>query len=149
MDETMNGSVFKKAKSDFSVDHIAHAVPSIEDAITQYERVFGANVSNIKIIEKQDIKIAIVSFANLKIELMEPLSEKSPIAKYLQKNPKGGLHHYCLSVSNVSQAYDNQKEKKINILSEPTTGYHGRNLYFIHPSEVCGVLIEVEEDEKE
>ena len=80
---------------------------------------------------------------------MEPLSEKSPIAKYLQKNPKGGLHHYCLSVSNVNQAYDNQKEKKINILSEPTTGYHGRNLYFIHPSEVCGALIEVEEDEKE
>ena len=49
----------------------------------------------------------------------------------------------------LTQAYGDQKEKKINILSEPTTGYHGRNLYFIHPSVVCGALIEVEEHEKE
>ncbi len=84
--------------SNFSVDHIAHAVPNIEDAISQYKRVFGAKVSDVKIIEKQDIKIAMISFANLKIELMEPLSDKSPIANYLRKNPKGGLHHYCLAV---------------------------------------------------
>ena len=80
---------------------------------------------------------------------MEPLSDKSPIANYLRKNPKGGLHHYCLAVKDLNQAYGDQKEKKINILSEPTTGYHGRDLYFIHPSEVCGALIEVEEHEKE
>ncbi len=145
----MSGNEFEMGHSNFSVDHIAHAVPNIEDAITQYKRVFDAKVSDIKIIEKQGIKIAIVDFANLKIELMEPLSEESPIAKYLQKNPKGGLHHYCLSVNDVNQTYEYQKEKSINILSEPTTGYHGRNLYFIHPGEVCGALIEVEDHEKE
>tara|TARA_Y100001935_G_scaffold248999_1_gene246935 strand:- start:746 stop:1195 length:450 start_codon:yes stop_codon:yes gene_type:complete len=149
MDKTMSNNEIEMSRSNFNVDHIAHAVPNIEDAISQYKRVFGAKASNIKIIEKQDIKIAIVSFANLKIELMEPLSEKSPIASYLQKNPKGGLHHYCLSVDDVNQSYEDQKEKKINIISEPTKGYHGRNLYFIHPSEVCGALIEVEEHEKE
>lgn len=145
----MNNNENELSHSNFSVDHIAHAVPDIEEAIVQYKRVFGARVSDIKTIEKQDIKIAIVSFANLNIELMEPLSDKSPIANYLQKNPKGGLHHYCLSVGDLKQAYGDQKEKKINILSEPTAGYHGRNLYFIHPSEVCGALIEVEEHEKE
>ena len=149
MYKIMSNDEIEMDHSNFSVDHIAHAVPNIEDAIGQYKTVFGAKVSDVKIIKKQDIKIAMISFANLKIELMEPLSDKSPIANYLRKNPKGGLHHYCLAVGDLNQAYGDQKEKKINILSEPTSGYHGRNLYFIHPSEVCGALIEVEEHEKE
>lgn len=130
-------------------DHIAHAVPNIEDAIMQYKNTFGIHASEVKTIEKQKIKMAIISIGNMKIELMEPLDDKSPIAKFLDKNPKGGLHHYCIAVEDINDAYKMQKDNNINILSLPTKGYHGRNLYFIHPNQVCGALIEVEAMEKE
>tara|TARA_B110000438_G_scaffold298115_1_gene345703 strand:- start:4006 stop:4440 length:435 start_codon:yes stop_codon:yes gene_type:complete len=129
-------------------DHIAHAVPNIEEAIIQYQKTFGTIASEVRVIEKQKIKMALISIGNIKIELMEPLDDKSPIAKFLHKNPKGGLHHYCLSVEDVNESYKIQKNNGINILSEPFSGYHGRNLYFIHPNQICGALIEVEEHEK-
>ena len=131
-----------------NIDHIAHAVPNIDEAIMAYKKSFNVPISEVMIIEKQNIKMAIVSFENLKIELMEPLNDKSPISKFLEKNPKGGLHHYCISVNDIKREYDEHKKSGLNVIAEPTTGYHGRNLYFIHPNELSGVLIEVEENEK-
>ena len=87
--------------------------------------------------------------AVIKIELMEPLDDSSPIAKFLDKNPKGGLHHYCISVEDINEAYKIQKNNNVNILSTQSKGYHGRDLYFIHPNQVCGALIEVEAMKKE
>ncbi|MFL2836635.1 MAG: methylmalonyl-CoA epimerase [Hyphomicrobiales bacterium] len=130
-------------------DHVAHAVPNIEEAIIQYENIFGLSATKIKIIEKQKIKMALIHLGKIKIELMEPLDDQSPIAKFLFKNPSGGLHHYCLGVKDINETYKDQKNKGLNILSEPSKGYHGRSLYFIHPKELSGALIEVEEHEKE
>lgn len=131
-----------------NIDHIAHAVPNIDKAILAYKKLFNVPISEIMIIEKQNIKMAVISFENLKIELMEPLNDKSPITKFLEKNPKGGLHHYCVSVKDVNSEYDKHKKSGLNLTAEPTSGYHGRNLYFIHPNELSGALIEVEENEK-
>ena len=116
-----------------NIDHIAHAVPNIDKAILAYKKLFNVPISEIMIIEKQNIKMAVISFENLKIELMEPLNDKSPITKFLEKNPKGGLHHYCVSVNDVNSEYDKHKKSGLNLTAEPTSGYHGRNLYFIHP----------------
>jgi len=133
---------------DMIFDHIAQAVPNIEDAVVQYENTFGISAGEIIIIEEQKIKMATISIGNIKIELMEPLDDQSPIAKFLLRNPNGGLHHYCLAVDDVNKKYENQKSNGVSIISEPTKGYHGRNLYFIHPKQVSGALIEVEEREK-
>ena len=131
-----------------NIDHIAHAVPNIDEAIVAYKKSFNVPISEVMIVEKQNIKMAIISFENLKIELMEPLNDKSPISKFLEKNPKGGLHHYCISVNDINREYDEHKKSGLNVIAEPTKGYHGRNLYFLHPNELSGALIEVEENEK-
>ena len=65
-----------------NIDHIAHAVPNIDKAILAYKKLFNVPISEIMIIEKQNIKMAVISFENLKIELMEPLNDKSPITKF-------------------------------------------------------------------
>ena len=131
------------------IDHIAHAVPNIDEAIVAYKKSFNVPISEVIIVEKQNIKMAIISFENLKIELMEPLNDKSPISKFLEKNPKGGLHHYSISVNDIKREYDEHKKSGLNVIAEPTKGYHGRNLYFLHPNELSGALIEVEENEKQ
>jgi len=96
-----------------NIDHIAHAVPNIDEAIMAYKKSFNVPISEVMIIEKQNIKMAIISFENLKIELMEPLNDKSPISKFLEKNPKGGLHHYCISVNDLKREYDEHKQRGV------------------------------------
>jgi 4-hydroxyphenylpyruvate dioxygenase-like putative hemolysin len=71
-----------------NIDHIAHAVPNIDEAIVAYKKSFNVPISEVMIVEKQNIKMAIISFENLKIELMEPLNDKSPISKFLEKSKR-------------------------------------------------------------
>ena len=130
------------------IDHIGHAVPNLEIAINSYQRIFGMVSSEIKVVEQQGIRIAYLSLGNVKIELMEPLNDKSPINKFLARNPKGGIHHYCIVTNDINSSYDKSVSNQLNILNKPTQGHHGRNLYFIHPSETNGALIEVEEPAK-
>ena len=130
------------------IDHIGHAVPNLEIAIDNYQRIFGMVASDIKVVKQQGIRIAYLSLGNVKIELMEPLNDKSPINKFLLRNPKGGIHHYCIVTDDINSSYDKAVSNQLNVLNMPTTGHHGRSLYFIHPSETNGALIEVEEPAK-
>lgn len=90
--------------------------------------------------------VVFVNLPNTKIELLEPLGEASPIAKFLAKNPSGGLHHICLEVDNIRASLDACAEGQLRVLDpEPKIGAHGTPVAFLHPKDADGVLIELEQ----
>ena len=91
-------------KSD-KIDHIGMVVPDIEKALEHYKNVFNKQGSKPIISESQNVKISFIEFANIKLELIEPLSEKSPISNFLKKNPLGGMHHIGLEVDDFNNTY--------------------------------------------
>jgi methylmalonyl-CoA/ethylmalonyl-CoA epimerase len=85
---------------------------------------------------------------NTKIELLEPLGDNSPIAKFLERNPDGGIHHVCYEVSNIRAARDRLMAAGARVLGdgEPKIGAHGKPVLFLHPKDFCGTLIELEQE---
>jgi methylmalonyl-CoA/ethylmalonyl-CoA epimerase len=96
---------------------------------------------------EQGIRIAYVGLGNAKLELMEPLGSSSPISKFLENHPEGGLHHFCLTTNDVSEAAATANNSGMRILGGDTLtiGHHGKKLFFIHPKDTLGSLIEIEE----
>ncbi len=131
------------------LDHVAIAVPKIEPVLEQYSELFGAEITSPKIVPEQGIRMAYIHFQNIKLELIEPLNEQSPIAKFLERNPKGAMHHFCGVTSDAEESSKLIKANKIRVLSEPTEGHHGQKMFFMHPSDTSGILIEVVEDKIE
>tara|TARA_Y200000002_G_C22622685_1_gene638894 strand:+ start:167 stop:574 length:408 start_codon:yes stop_codon:yes gene_type:complete len=129
------------------VNHIAIAVPNIEKAALSWEKALGMEKSEIMILKDHGVKVVFLEFANLKIELLEPLNNESPITKFLKKNPKGGIHHICFEIKNIRDTIKVLKEKKINILEDgnPKTGAHEKPVIFLHPNDLSGTLVELEE----
>ena len=129
------------------VNHIAIAVPNIEKAALSWEKALGMEKSEVMILKDHGVKVVFLEFANLKIELLEPLNNESPITKFLKKNPKGGIHHICFEIKNIRDTIKVLKEKKINILEDgnPKTGAHEKPVIFLHPNDLSGTLVELEE----
>ena len=88
-----------------------------------------------------------VNLSNTKIELSHPLGEGSPIAKFLEKNPAGGMHHLCYEVEDILAARDQLQAAGARVLGdgEPKTGAHGKPVLFLHPKDFCGTLLELEQ----
>ena len=129
------------------VNHIAIAVPNIEKAALSWEKALGMEKSEVMVLKDHGVKVVFLEFANLKIELLEPLNNESPITKFLKKNPKGGIHHICFEIKNIRDTIKVLKEKKINILGDgnPKTGAHEKPVIFLHPNDLSGTLVELEE----
>ncbi|MDE0305396.1 MAG: methylmalonyl-CoA epimerase [Albidovulum sp.] len=132
-----------------AIEHVAIAVPDLENAIEFYKSRFGANVGDPVDIPSQSIRIACVEFANAKIELMQPLEENSAVGKFLARNPAGGLHHICFATGDADRAYADADSLELRPLGPPSKGYHGRPLFFLHPKAAMGTLIEIEEAAEE
>ena len=153
----MEAALAKEAPQDeteFSVsslDHISMAVPNLVKASALYREKFRCHVSDPLEVPEQGIRIAYVYLGNAKLELMEPFGDTSPIAKFIKNNPAGGLHHFCLTTPDVDAAAKSAKDEGMRILGEgsPKAGHHGRKLFFIHPKDTFGSLIEIEEAEPE
>ena len=98
-------------------------------------------------LEEHGVKVVFLEFSNLKIELLEPLNNKSPISKFLEKNPKGGMHHICFEVAKITETINALKNKNINILGDgnPKIGAHNKPVVFLHPNDLSGTLVELEE----
>jgi len=130
-----------------SLDHISIAVPDLAQAIDLYREKFGCVVSNPMELPEQGIRIAYVGLGNAKLELMEPLGSSSPISKFLENHPEGGLHHFCLTTNDVSEAAATANNSGMRVLGGDTLtiGHHGKKLFFIHPKDTLGSLIEIEE----
>ena len=88
-----------------------------------------------------------ITLPNTKIELLEPLGQASPIAKFLERSPDGGIHHLCYEVADIIAARDQLKAKGARVLGDgkPKIGAHGKPVLFLHPKDFAGTLIEIEQ----
>ena len=129
-------------KSD-KIDHIGMVVPNLEKALEHYKNVFNKQGSKPIVSESQNVKISFIEFANIKLELIEPLSEKSPISNFLKKNPLGGMHHIGLEVDDLNKTYIKASKDDLEPLSKPVKGYHGKDLFFLHPKKMMNTLFEI------
>ena len=128
------------------LDHIAIAVPKIEPVLEQYSKLFGAEITSPKIVSEQGIRMAYIHFQNVKIELIEPLNDQSPIAKVLERNPKGAMHHFCALTTDAEESSKKIKNNKMRALGEPAKGHHGQKMFFMHPSDTSSILVEIVEN---
>jgi len=132
------------------LSHVSIAVPSLEAAAKRLKELYGLAVGAAKVNEAQGVRLAYVELPNARIELMEPSRLDSTIAKFLEKNPAGGIHHFCLNVDNVAAAAAGMKANGARVLGggTPQRNVHGERIAFIHPKEFLGALVEIEEKSK-
>jgi methylmalonyl-CoA/ethylmalonyl-CoA epimerase len=131
------------------LNHVAIAVPDIAKAAETYRSTFGMGAQVSKAVPQPDhgVTTVFVDLGNTKIELLEPLGPDSPIANFLRKNPKGGIHHVCYEVADIHAARDRMIAAGATITGtgQPKIGAHGKPVIFMHPKDFNGTLIELEE----
>jgi methylmalonyl-CoA/ethylmalonyl-CoA epimerase len=136
------------------LNHIGVATPSIADSIAYYRDVMGAtDITEPFDLPEQGVKVCFVDTPDAagevgkgtQIELIEPLSEASPITAFLEKNPLGGQHHVCFEVADIAQAREWFEGQGKRILGPTRTGAHGTPIFFLHPKDMMGQLTEIME----
>ena len=130
------------------LNHIAIAVPNIQIASDMWKKALGANVSTPQTLHDHGVKVVFVEAPNTKVELLEPLNENSPISKFIQKNPNGGMHHICYEVKDLELAISNLIKNNYKLIGDkiPKIGAHGKPVIFLHPSNFDGTLIELQQE---
>ncbi len=132
------------------IDHIGIAVSSIEEARPYYENVLGLKCEGMEEVASQKVKTAFYSVGGVHLELLEPTSPDSPIAKFLEKNPRGGVHHIAYLTDDVPAALAKVKEAGAALIDEtPRKGAHNKEIAFLHPKSTAGVLTEFCQDGKD
>jgi methylmalonyl-CoA/ethylmalonyl-CoA epimerase len=129
------------------LNHVAIAVPDLAKAAAMYRGKLGADVSDAVPQPEHGVTTVFVVLPNTKIELIAPLGDNSPIVKFLERNPDGGMHHVCYEVPDIRAARDALKAAGARILGdgEPKIGAHGRPVLFLHPKDFAGTLVELEQ----
>jgi methylmalonyl-CoA/ethylmalonyl-CoA epimerase len=129
------------------LNHVAIATKDIKAAAKVYRDTLGAKVSEPVLQPDHGVVTIFVELPNTKIELLEPLGENSPIAKFLEKNPSGGMHHICYEVDDIYAARDRMRAEGATITGtgEPRIGAHGKPVIFLHPKDFVGTLVELEQ----
>ncbi len=129
------------------LNHVAIAVRNLEASAAVYRATLGAKVTTPDTLPEHGVRVVFVELPNTKIELLEPLGATSPIAKFLEKNPDGGIHHVCYEVDDILAARDRLKAEGARVLGngEPKIGAHGKPVLFLHPKDFCGTLVELEQ----
>ncbi len=131
----------------FRFSHVSIVVPDIETAARTLGEKYGLKVGERMTNEQQGVRLAYIDLGNAKIELMEPSRPDSPVAKFLERNPKGGIHHLSLGVDNVEQSAQALGRNGVRILGDgkPQHNVSGERIAFIHPGDFLGALVELEE----
>ena len=129
------------------VDHVAIAVPDLEEAISLYKNLLGKDPDHIEEVEDQKVRAAFFAIGETKLELLFPTDPASPISKFLeQKKGRGGLHHICIEVDDLEGHLKKLKSQGVPLIDEePKIGAHGKKVAFVHPKATNGVLIELSE----
>ncbi len=129
------------------LNHVAIVTPDLEAAISVYRDMLGATVSDPTDMPEHGVTTVFVELPNTKIELLVPLGENSPIAKFLEKNPSGGMHHVCFEVEDIIAARDKLVAAGARVLGdgEPKNGAHNKPVLFLHPKDFVGTLVELEQ----
>jgi methylmalonyl-CoA/ethylmalonyl-CoA epimerase len=129
------------------LNHVAIAVKDMAKAAAVYRDTLGAAVSEAVPQPEHGVSTVFITLPNTKIELLEPLGADSPIAKFLERNADGGIHHICYEVEDILAARDKLVAKGARVLGtgEPKIGAHGKPVLFLHPKDFCGTLVELEQ----
>ncbi len=129
------------------LNHVALVVPDLAAAADEWRGRLGASVSAPQALPEHGVTVVFVDTGNSKIELLEPLGEDSPIARFLDRNPDGGMHHLCFEVEDIIASRDHLLAEGARVLGdgEPRTGAHGKPVLFLHPKDWAGTLIELEQ----
>ena len=129
------------------LSHVSIVVPDLTAALEKMRATYGLTAGEIKVNDEQGVRMTYIDLGNAKIELMEPSRPDSPIAKFLERNPKGGIHHFCLGVDSVEQTTNALTAAGAQVLGtgKVQLNVHGERIAFVHPKDFLGALIELEE----
>ncbi len=129
------------------LNHVAIAVKDLKAATAVYRNALGAEVTEPSPQPEHGVTVVFVNLPNTKIEFLEPLGANSPIAKFLEKNPDGGIHHVCYEVADILAARDQLKAQGARVIGDgnPKIGAHGKPVLFLHPKDFLGTLTELEQ----
>ena len=124
------------------IEHIGIAVKNLEESIKYYEGILGLKCYAIETVEEQKVKTAFFKVGETKLELLEPTSEDSPVAKFIAKRGEG-VHHIAFAVNNLNDKLTEVAEKGVKLIDEKSRkGAEGLNIGFLHPKSTGGVLTE-------
>ncbi len=125
------------------IDHLGIAVPSLDAAIPYYENALGLHCHGREEVASQKVRTAFFDCGGVHLELLEPTDPESPIAKFLEKNPAGGIHHIAFAVDNISGQLEHAKAAGVRLIHEvPFEGAANKLVAFLHPKSTFGVLTE-------
>ena len=129
------------------LNHVAIAVKDAKKAARIYGVAFGAEISDAVPLPEHGVITVFATLPNTKIEFIEPLGDNSPIAKFVERNPDGGIHHVCYEVPDILAARDTLVREGARVLGDgnPKIGAHNKPVLFLHPKDFSGALVEIEQ----
>jgi methylmalonyl-CoA/ethylmalonyl-CoA epimerase len=126
------------------IDHLGIAVRSLDEAVPYYERALGLKCEHREEVPSQKVRTAFFAVGEVHLELLEPTDAESPIAKFLEKNPSGGIHHIAFGSDNVEAQLKQAAGAGVRLINEkPIEGAAGKLVAFLHPKSTFGVLTEL------
>ena len=125
------------------IDHLGIAVKSIDEALKFYRDILGLSVCGTEIVEDQGVEVAMLPIGESRVELLQPLGENSPVARFMEKRGPG-IHHICIEVEDIAAQLAEMKAAGAQLIDEqPRRGAGGHLIAFVHPKSTSGVLIEL------
>lgn len=131
------------------INHIGIAVPNIEEAAKFYTEQLGMKLEGVEEVPDQKVKVAFLPIGEVRLELVQPTSPESPVAKFLEKNGGPGFHHIAYQVEDTAAEVERLKAAGVRMVDEkPRTGAHNTRIAFVHPKASGGVLTELVQEMK-
>ena len=132
------------------LSHVSIVVHDLDVAARRLREAYGLSVGETRTNAEQGVRLAYVDLGNARIELMEPSRPDSPVAKFLERNPKGGIHHFSLQTDDMAATTDGLRGQGVRILGDGRPQYNvaGERIAFVHPADFLGALVELEEQGK-
>lgn len=125
------------------ISHIGIAVWDLQQQVAFYRDIMGLTYVGTEVVEEQQVRVAIFRVGESAIELLEPTSPDSPVAKHLEKKGEG-IHHLAYDVEGIQQTLENLQSEGVRLIDQsPRRGAHGKRIAFIHPKSTFGVLTEL------
>ena len=127
------------------IDHIGIAVSSISDSLSFYCEALGLELAGNETVEDQGVRVALIPVGESRIELLEPVSEETPVGRFIAKRGEG-LHHICYEVDDLAKKLAELSSRGVRLLAGyPRRGAEGKLVAFLHPASAHGALVELVE----
>ena len=127
------------------LSHVAIAVPDLDIAIRDLEARLGLVAGPVSENAAQGVRLSYIDLRNARIELISPIGTSSPVAKFLERNPGGGLHHVAFNVADLDAVLGAVTTRGVRPAGQTSLNVHGDRIAFLSPRDLCGVLVELEE----